>query len=353
MVPQASDAAAFCVVAIVWRRFTVIPATLPRALDPEIGLADRLMSARSRVRPVAFPAPAEVRPYRTAWRLATRLPAGPDHYRHDRCHAVQNRIFEDWQHENGQALRVRRFVSWLGRWMGAYASRRIHEDNAARFLRKRLLVRSVPAYAGNTPSGAVGQTSSNGSFQHTRGTPGRAAGEWCERRFIPAYAGNARSPASPSSLRSVHPRIRGERGASSLTAPHSNGSSPHTRGTRYIIHEIPDPARFIPAYAGNAALRGGRSRATAVHPRIRGERGGCPGFGRQVGGSSPHTRGTRQHSRSSSFDPRFIPAYAGNASRSSRTRASDAVHPRIRGERSTNIKEGSGDAGSSPHTRGM
>ena len=50
------------------------------------------------------------------------------------------------------------------------------------------------------------------------------------------------------------------------------GSSPHTRGTRWRLSDEAGAFRFIPAYAGNAALHIVCVLPLAVHPRIRGER---------------------------------------------------------------------------------
>ena len=155
-----------------------------------------------------------------------------------------------------------------------------------------------------------------GSSPHTRGTPGGAAGRRPGRRFIPAYAGNAAATPRPRPARAVHPRIRGERKTGDLCRKNPDGSSPHTRGTPRGARADGRPGRFIPAYAGNAA--GGRTRLKISH------------------GSSPHTRGTRANGLHQLKHQRFIPAYAGNAGRTPPGVGRGAVHPRIRGERTSN-----------------
>ena len=152
-------------------------------------------------------------------------------------------------------------------------------------------------------------------------------------RFIPAYAGNAHVLKSQCVALPVHPRIRGERRQSGTLQFHIVGSSPHTRGTLFsAAHNVP-LCRFIPAYAGNARMAPPIVSASAVHPRIRGER--APGRRRaRCGyGSSPHTRGTRPGGPHSLPNRRFIPAYAGNAWCRTSTKRAPPVHPRIRGER--------------------
>ena len=193
-------------------------------------------------------------------------------------------------------------------------------------------------------------------------------------RFIPACAGNAASALSPSWPASVHPRIRGERGNACGFPSVSGGSSPHTRGTpaaddpmTALVRFIPAYAgnarsaiprhgavcgssphtrgtlggffsrfcarRFIPAYAGNAVLDPRHAARPPVHPRIRGERARQGAYCRLVHGSSPHTRGTPISVECWPKSVRFIPAYAGNAINTAGVPQKGPVHPRIRGER--------------------
>ena len=114
------------------------------------------------------------------------------------------------------------------------------------------------------------------------------------------------------------------------------GSSPHTRGTRWRLSDEAGAFRFIPAYAGNAALHIVCVLPLAVHPRIRGERLDEARQLEPVIGSSPHTRGTPEFLRHAQAIQRFIPAYAGNAWVAPTHCSDRSVHPRIRGERTSN-----------------
>ena len=191
-----------------------------------------------------------------------------------------------------------------------------------------------------------------GSSPHTRGTPRLKSHNARAMRFIPAYAGNAIACFLKESAFSVHPRIRGERPVRPATERTPYGSSPHTRGTPPSTDSAPRYTRFIPAYAGNAAVIPLLEIDFAVHPRIRGERGTMTSESRTTPGSSPHTRGTLDHHGITDRCARFIPAYAGNA-HTRRTPASVApVHPRIRGERCRAVNNVLPNCGSSPHTRG-
>ena len=92
------------------------------------------------------------------------------------------------------------------------------------------------------------------------------------------------------------------------------GSSPLARGTPLNLCLGRLPIRFIPAYAGNSS----RSKASifvgAVHPRLRGELKAKLYPELCQDGSSPLTRGTPSASPIIQFIIRFIPAYAGNSS---------------------------------------
>ena len=234
------------------------------------------------------------------------------------------------------------------------------------------VVRFIPAYAGNALScpGRVRRAPVHprirgermttarrrwampGSSPHTRGTRGGCHQSRLGKRFIPAYAGNARKRSARSRGRAVHPRIRGERPQLMTQWPPLCGSSPHTRGTRRCGLCRVRVVRFIPAYAGNAACRAARVGRLPVHPRIRGERPAKIDQTKNWFGSSPHTRGTPVISIRAGTPARFIPAYAGNASSACGQRSCSPVHPRIRGERSSKKTTPFMSAGSSPHTRG-
>ena len=177
--------------------------------------------------------------------------------------------------------------------------------------------------------------STGGSSPHTRGTLLACLAGRPVVRFIPAYAGNALPPLLAALGRTVHPRIRGERPSVRATTNVTNGSSPHTRGTPGRNDWRCTRERFIPAYAGNASGRHRTSAQRTVHPRIRGERPTRPPLGAYSAGSSPHTRGTPGPSFPPGADGRFIPAYAGNAKGGSDGGSPGAVHPRIRGERTS------------------
>ena len=191
-----------------------------------------------------------------------------------------------------------------------------------------------------------------GSSPHARGTLDDAQFHFLTSRFIPACAGNARTPGGAAGTGAVHPRMRGERASSSVACVYTVGSSPHARGTRLCGPHTASLCRFIPACAGNAARHDGTRRRTTVHPRMRGERRGCADRRPARAGSSPHARGTLWVSHESEAHGRFIPACAGNAPAWSRLSTGFPVHPRMRGERFVAAWCDALGRGSSPHARG-
>ena len=110
------------------------------------------------------------------------------------------------------------------------------------------------------------------------------------------------------------------------------GSSPRVRGTLEGTDEQLKLVRFIPACAGNTWTWTARRPTPTVHPRVCGEHVGGGAVRGLGAGSSPRVRGT-QHARGGpGAHHRFIPACAGNTPRSSPSRGSRPVHPRVCGE---------------------
>ena len=130
------------------------------------------------------------------------------------------------------------------------------------------------------------------------------------------------------------------------------GSSPHTRGAREHERHIVLRGGIIPAYAGSTPrpfLISGRG---LDHPRIRGEHLDVQDQLSPMAGSSPHTRGALRLDRPLIHRSRIIPAYAGSTTLSLIQKQSAEDHPRIRGEHGNANLRQSTAAGSSPHTRG-
>ena len=196
------------------------------------------------------------------------------------------------------------------------------------------------------------QVSATGSSPRARGTRLLVSPPVAGTRFIPACAGNARTARIVSWRRSVHPRVRGERPKVRASPRNTPGSSPRARGTRMSRPCRCRESRFIPACAGNATERAMSKQVAEVHPRVRGEREWVEVAGVTGVGSSPRARGTLRTYDGTNVVNRFIPACAGNARRRPGRTGHALVHPRVRGERAARDVSSTTGYGSSPRARG-
>ena len=159
-------------------------------------------------------------------------------------------------------------------------------------------------------------------------------------RVIPGSSPHARGTPKKDLLGmpilSVHPRMRGERVIQQVADAINRGSSPHARGTHPARRRVRGDHRFIPACAGNATDLPLWPDERSVHPRMRGERWMVSVSALTTGGSSPHARGTQTRLALTCDRPWFIPACAGNADTGRRGWQLPPVHPRMRGERTSN-----------------
>ena len=195
-------------------------------------------------------------------------------------------------------------------------------------------------------------TRTSGSSPRVRGTAPSAARRRAAARFIPACAGNGPRPGSTPRARSVHPRVCGERRVTTSSVWGSTGSSPRVRGTD-DVHEIgPRNNRFIPACAGNGVSSYRTLRYRTVHPRVCGERRASSWLAWLLLGSSPRVRGTGLAAAVIPRWRRFIPACAGNGDRPASSPTSSTVHPRVCGERQRRAPGLPTIVGSSPRVRG-
>ena len=191
-----------------------------------------------------------------------------------------------------------------------------------------------------------------GSSPRARGTGHHPQPGQRRHRFIPACAGNSICAEMAAGRDPVHPRVRGEQPTSSALYHHSAGSSPRARGTGAPPSTLRQTSRFIPACAGNSFPRGSSARAWSVHPRVRGEQSSRWSEFDAGSGSSPRARGTDPHSRAKWDRARFIPACAGNSGLVVGSPSLPPVHPRVRGEQGMRSAGGGPKTGSSPRARG-
>ncbi len=213
--------------------------------------------------------------------------------------------------------------------------------------------RFIPACAGNT--GSVGNLTATtpGSSPRVRGIPEKVPALAGAARFIPACAGNTPLAESTGWRSAVHPRVCGEyevgvvlwvKTVRFIPACAGNTTRGSSRAKRKTVHprvcgeywtgafDLSVAARFIPACAGNTSTASSQSLPLPVHPRVCGEYRGFHCFSPTLTGSSPRVRGILGRWGGSPGGWRFIPACAGNTTRSTRKGVSRPVHPRVCGE---------------------
>ena len=89
-------------------------------------------------------------------------------------------------------------------------------------------------------------------------------------RSIPAWAGETPSSATSLPLRSVYPRVGGGNSAAALFLSLPLGLSPRGRGKRFIGYEISAAYRSIPAWAGETWFVAKSLPKVEVYPRVGG-----------------------------------------------------------------------------------
>ena len=94
-----------------------------------------------------------------------------------------------------------------------------------------------------------------GSSPRVRGTRIFVFCHFLILRFIPACAGNTLQQWLGWVRHPVHPRVCGEHVICYLALHRGHGSSPRVRGTLWILNDVLNLPRFIPACAGNTPPR--------------------------------------------------------------------------------------------------
>ena len=150
----------------------------------------------------------------------------------------------------------------------------------------------------------------------------------------------------------VHPRVCGEQIEYKHLTELSSGSSPRVRGTVFQLGVCFKRIRFIPACAGNRSRSPAPRGLPPVHPRVCGEQVLARRYLLLISGSSPRVRGTANPDEQIRFQNRFIPACAGNSVFILVGTTRETVHPRVCGEQHHSAAEYETAAGSSPRVRG-
>ena len=191
-----------------------------------------------------------------------------------------------------------------------------------------------------------------GSSPLTRGKPEGRDIPGFKVGLIPAHAGKTDTGGVSTYGHGAHPRSRGENCASNVARKPSWGSSPLTRGKRWVSSVERFRLGLIPAHAGKTRTWRSTSPPAQAHPRSRGENVNDVGAALAARGSSPLTRGKPCPPRRASAWTGLIPAHAGKTDTGGVSTYGHGAHPRSRGENATTSTTDGIFAGSSPLTRG-
>ena len=207
--------------------------------------------------------------------------------------------------------------------------------NQARVIRKKPMVRSIPAWAGEplkqvvvqltvrvyprvgggTHSQPANELPLRGLSPRGRGNPSAPAFPPCAPRSIPAWAGEPRSVPLLRGPAKVYPRVGGGTAGPGDVVERPRGLSPRGRG-----NPARPPGRWrrlgsIPAWAGEPPRRGYDAAQGQVYPRVGG--GTLVANVRPINrqGLSPRGRGNLCASLEWAHRRRSIPAWAGEPTR--------------------------------------
>ena len=148
-----------------------------------------------------------------------------------------------------------------------------------------------PRSGGENTVTSVRSTLPSGSSPLAQGKPVEHAVLEAVVGLIPARAGKTTGPSATRTIRRAHPRSRGENYVRREPVQPHQGSSPLTRGKRYLHDQGIADRGLIPTHAGKMATRPRPPSNPTAHPHSRGEN--APHGSRKIvcPGSSPLTRG--------------------------------------------------------------
>ena len=194
--------------------------------------------------------------------------------------------------------------------------------------------------------------SATGSSPRSRGAHGGRQHLREHRGIIPAFAGSTVEALDGVGREGDHPRVRGEHTLVDGDKAPIEGSSPRSRGARFLLWFPIIAAGIIPAFAGSTMARDEARAIARDHPRVRGEHSALIPAILAKAGSSPRSRGARACAVVRGGARGIIPAFAGSTGSRFATSVAQWDHPRVRGEHASTMRRAEPTAGSSPRSRG-
>ena len=212
--------------------------------------------------------------------------------------------------------------------------------------------RITPAYAGKrirfnsyVPAGTGSPPPMRGKAFSVRSCT------WCTG-ITPAYAGKSTFLAHAIALLWDHPRLCGEKPSAFQSRTRLPGSPPPMRGKADVPPPDFLPPRITPAYAGKREQIAQNAPRIEDHPRLCGEKSHSRKTACNQVGSPPPMRGKASQEQPKILLQRITPAYAGKSSSKLPNSDSARDHPRLCGEKLSDMGKKALSAGSPPPMRG-
>ena len=164
---------------------------------------------------------------------------------------------------------------------------------------------------------------------------GKASSQSCKRAFsgiTPAYAGKSRCNLPSTAPWKDHPRVCGEKGDKVKHCFHVLGSPPRMRGKVATLSRI---VKYM-----------------WDHPRVCGEKADAVPPSPALRGSPPRMRGKAVQMGIRLVQPGITPAYAGKSSAHNMASVIRKDHPRVCGEKASQLHAFGFIVGSPPRVRG-
>ena len=197
-----------------------------------------------------------------------------------------------------------------------------------------------PAYAGKSRTRRCWTKTTAGSPPRMRGKGFGVVRRNGRPRITPAYAGKRQRPRRFPQGDRDHPRVCGEKSIRILRMWERTGSPPRMRGKERPAVDINIVVRITPAYAGKSFFFSCSRRPCWDHPRVCGEKLTAARTTVENIGSPPRMRGKALSTPKKNTVSRITPAYAGKSKRSGALSRGQKDHPRVCGEKSSNVHGG-------------
>ena len=210
----------------------------------------------------------------------------------------------------------------------------------------------IPRLCGEKQFGAPNPDVTQGSPPPMRGKVSIQTDDFDCYRITPAYAGKSARRSGQWRLPWDHPRLCGEKSATTSGGMSGSGSPPPMRGKVPAVQNFVCRYRITPAYAGKSCPMRCVRFLLWDHPRLCGEKVFRYRCKHLVSGSPPPMRGKGRCCTSCSRRVRITPAYAGKSINVTLAGSSCWDHPRLCGEKLPQQPRFCWAAGSPPPMRG-